>query len=505
MTPHAYQNQSNDGVSILEETLRKVISELPPLPSTIGYYDDFDSTTRYISDFEEILVAKVHRNGSKENLYFESSCYEYRIFLKSFLVFLLSKNLTIVSVIQIYSSVEALIDVDLTEVLTVAPANIKQTWLALRTKEFPSATYNGIKWILKFKCHYLIDDWSKATEILISSLPCPAVDKYSSLRNENTFLSEKEEAQIIHYLDQVSNDIQSSEIKDRSFANECALLFSFHFGLRPIQIANIKIKDVKLFEILDSTTPPVHLTIQMAKQKTKSRAISFVRKLKQEWSCIVAAHYRYMVGLDRLASERFLEVKSASEMSLVISTTATNIVKRKISATNMRHSAAQRLVNSGASQDEVATFLSHTDIDTCLSYFNDSPSQAKALNDALMISATYSTVKRIAESKYISEKELRELKSEMQIGGMPHGIPITGIGACTVGQPNCKYNPISACYGCDNFMPLNDKVMHENVLKDFRSVVTFFHKSDKSYKKSAAFSQLRRTLSDIKDVISDLN
>lgn len=489
----------------LKEILTVVLSKLPSLPNAVSYFDDFDKITRHISDFESASSIKIFRNGSPSYIQFESSCYEYKIFLKQFFTFLLQNNLNIGSINQLCSSLSSLTQADICKILTTPPPNIKKWWLILLARDLPQPTYVGTKWLLKLKCHYFINSWSKESESLVSSLPLLGKDKYASLRNEDTFLAIDEEAKIIQYLDQISNQIQDGKLRHRSLSYECALLCSFHFGLRPVQIANIRLDDVKVYDVLDTIAPPIHLTIQMAKQKTKSKAIQFVRKLKQEWSYIFAEQHKYILSLGGVKSDRFLGVDSAKEMSLVISDIATKLVGRKITARNMRHSAAQRLVNSGASQDEVATFLSHTDIDTCLAYFNDSPSQAKALNDALMISETYSKVKTIADSRYISETELRALKGELQIGGMPNGIPITGIGACNIGQPNCKFNPISACYGCNNFMPLNDKTIHQRVLKDFRSIVTFFHKSDKNHKKNAAFSQLKRTLSEIKDVIRDLS
>jgi hypothetical protein len=83
-------------------------------------------------------------------------------------------------------------------------------------------------------------------------------------------------------------------------------------------------------------------------------------------------------------------------------------------------------------------------------------------------------------------------------------MPISGIGGCTSGQPACPYNPITSCYGCRKFMPVQDKAVHERVLGDFRSVVTLFQQSSRGDANSPAYLQLQRTINDVKVVIEEL-
>ncbi|MGH7471433.1 MAG: site-specific integrase, partial [Longimicrobiales bacterium] len=141
---------------------------------------------------------------------------------------------------------------------------------------------------------------------------------------------------------------------------------------------------------------------------------------------------------------------------------------------------------------------------TGLVYFAASASHAERVNRALGASEIYRRVAKIAHDRFISPEELTQLKGEQQIAGVPHGIPIAGIGGCTSGQPACPYNPVTSCYGCRKFMPLHDKTMHESVLAAMREVVSLFEQSSRGDARSPAYLQLQRTIAEIRAVIDEL-
>lgn len=97
-----------------------------------------------------------------------------------------------------------------------------------------------------------------------------------------------------------------------------------------------------------------------------------------------------------------------------------------------------------------------------------------------------------------------KLKGEEQIAGVPHGIPIVGIGACKTGQPSCPFNPVTACYGCPRFLPVADMSIHAEALRGFREIVSFFHTSSRGEEASPAYLQLKRTISEVQTVMTDL-
>jgi len=161
-------------------------------------------------------------------------------------------------------------------------------------------------------------------------------------------------------------------------------------------------------------------------------------------------------------------------------------------------------VDSGASHEELAAAMGHSELRTGLVYFRASANQAELVNKALGISETYRTVARIATERFIDESELAKLRGDQQVGGVPHGIPISGIGGCESGQPSCPFNPVTACYGCPKFMPVRDLALHEQVLKDFRSIVLFYKDVGHGEVASPAYLQLQRTISEVQGVIREL-
>jgi hypothetical protein len=161
------------------------------------------------------------------------------------------------------------------------------------------------------------------------------------------------------------------------------------------------------------------------------------------------------------------------------------------------------LVDAGASEEELAAFMGHTDLNTGLVYFNSSRSQAERINQALGISSTYQNVMKVAHSQFISADELAGLKGDQQIAGVPHGIPIAGIGGCELGQPSCPNNPVISCYGCSRFMPIASARIHVQVLEDLREVMKFFYVSSHAERGSPAL-QLEGTIAKVQAVIDEL-
>lgn len=175
-----------------------------------------------------------------------------------------------------------------------------------------------------------------------------------------------------------------------------------------------------------------------------------------------------------------------------------------LSAKTFRHSAAQRMVDAGASHEELAAFLGHADLTSGLFYFQAAIAHGELINRALGLSPIYSELARVAHDRFISEEELARLKEDDQVAGVPHGLPISGIGGCSSGQPACPYNPVMSCYGCRRFMPLSDPGLHRAVLADLRSVVSLFNDSSRSEQESPAYLQLQRTISNVQSIIGEL-
>jgi hypothetical protein len=65
-------NNKNDDLNILVEnqklTLEQVVGEMPDLPMTLPYYDDFSDKRRLIKHFDSCQAASFSLDGKKHNL-----------------------------------------------------------------------------------------------------------------------------------------------------------------------------------------------------------------------------------------------------------------------------------------------------------------------------------------------------------------------------------------------------------------------------------------------------
>ena len=162
------------------------------------------------------------------------------------------------------------------------------------------------------------------------------------------------------------------------------------------------------------------------------------------------------------------------------------------------------MADLGMSQLELAEFMGHSDIDTCLVYFENSAIQGQVVNRALGLSPIYNKIQNIANQGFIKKEGLNDLPNDHQVGGAAHGIPLAGIGGCTIGQSLCELSPAISCYTCPKFMPLHDQKTHENVARDLREVILQFETSGRAVQSNPAFTQLTRTMTNVSAIIDAL-
>jgi integrase len=374
----------------------------------------------------------------------------------------------------------------------------------------PLPAYILVKALLRLLCRHRLQGWSDTYDTYIATtLPLPARDAYAGVRSGNAYLSADEEAAIVRHLDEKVAALASSSATAPSCEDLCdagMLLCAYQFGMRPIQIAMLGMRNVRIWQDVPGEPPTVHLTFHVAKQRSDSKRKPLTRRVKREWVPIFIAFNARRQAEGHAGARRFFAVQSNYETGARIAALVRKLIDSEDlgTATDLRHTAAQRLVDAGASHEELAEFMGHSNVQTGLVYYETSATHAERVNRALGASDIYRRVAKIAHDRFISPEELTRLKGEQQIAGVPHGIPIAGIGGCTSGQPACPYNPITSCYGCRKFMPLHDRAMHERVLAAMREVVVFFDQSSRGDTRSPAYLQLQRTIAEIQTVIEEL-
>jgi integrase len=387
---------------------------------------------------------------------------------------------------------------------TSKPQDVRSFWKLLDPENTSYAACVALKSLLTFQCRFRVGKWTPESHDIVSQLPLPKRDKYRSVRVGDVFLTAAEEAELVRHIDSVCERVRLEPATMPRDVLEATgmLVCSYQFGLRAKQIAMLEMRGIRIWRDDLGESPAVHLTFTMIKQRSAKKVFPMVRRVKREWAPIFVnlfndAKVKGLSGADRVFQRTPVEVWQA------VADLTEAVAERRRTTRELRHSAAQRLVDAGASEEELAAFMGHSDLDTGLIYFRSSSSQGERVNKALGISGIYRQVARIAHARFISAEELLDLKGEQQVAGVPHGIPIAGIGGCTSGQPSCSYNPVLSCYGCSKFMPLADAGIHKRVMEDLRAVVKLFYTSSRAQRGSPAF-QLEETIAKVQAVITEL-
>lgn len=480
--------------------LARGLESLPPLPRIIQYEDDYHEKIRTIDVEKSLSEMKIWSAGRVENLNFQLFDHRIQGLMRSFLLNTIIDSAP-GSVHYYYRNLRK-VPSETIELLAASTLRVVQLkWTAL-VDQLNAEGQNSLKKLLQFLCDSNFLQWRPHFKDSISNLPTPTRDPYATVRAGDCFLSISEEASIVKWIDRMS---KASENMSRFSLEMTALVIcSYQFGMRPVQLGTLRKRDCSIRWSSEDGSPIVHLTFRLAKQRNLiASRLPLVRKVKREWAPI-------FVGLmnelrDESSTKFIFGFNNRADLSYMLNAQLSEILPdSNRMAYDLRHSLAQRMVDAGASHEELASALGHTHLKTGLVYFRASANQAELVNKALGLSETYLAVAKIASDRFISTEALSRLKGEQQVAGVPHGIPIAGIGGCETGQSSCPYNPITACYGCPKFMPVKDIALHEQVLKDFRGVVNLYKRSGAGDQESPAYLQLRRTIADVQGVINQM-
>lgn len=283
--------------------------------------------------------------------------------------------------------------------------------------------------------------------------------------------------------------------------NACILIIVYQHAFRPGQLARIKTADVRVFN-----AGAVHFSTVLTKKHRESERRRVTRRVKREWSPLFIEYSRRRsLGMNfgnDVPKDSYFGL-SPDEVSQCVKGAMERLTDEEWTATDLRHTAAQRQVDGGASHISVSEFLGHSNLRTANVYIETSPSQAQRINEALGISI-YAEVMKVARTKTIDKAALLRLPPDKQIGGVPHGIPIAGIGGCSMGQSLCIKNPVLSCYTCRKFMPVRDAAIHRHVAEELRPVVLEFANACRSNTESPAYTQLRRMLTAVETVAAGI-
>lgn len=469
----------------------RISAALPNLPAIIKYFDE---------DIEEHVVIRELENARSVQIcgntlrFDEFSPSVWRLF-KHAVYYFLRENAprTAVTYFQGYIRVERDNPNLLAALSGMSPSSARNVWVALLRPQFTSYDHGAnARSFLRFCAKAAIGEWNDSFGAFVSELPVPSLDKYKGVEDDSAFIPILDQKKIVDALDQVSRTIKMGEtLTFDQLRAYTALLISYSYGTRPTQLARMKVDDVTL-----TNHGQIRVRYPWIKQNDQGRALWKIQKIKADWApivenCVRARHTFPLEGRGRL---KFFFLDDAAQIGLSIRQLIERVCGTPYGATMLRHTVAQRMADAGYGLEQIADALCQSDYRTPQVYIQNSASEAHMVNAALGLSPVYQAVIEVAKTGRINKADLMRLPPDNQIGGIPHGIPIAGIGACTRGQSLCAWNPVTSCYTCPEYIAVDDPAVHRDVAESLRPVVMDFREFGRGDTANPAFTQLRRTI-----------
>ncbi|WP_372416402.1 site-specific integrase [Rhizobium mongolense] len=479
-------------------------ASLPPLPAIVRYFDDFHNETRSIRDIASSRRIIVQIDGTERPIDFDAFG-PLEVVMRHVVVdwFQRLDPTTVAIMVADFERFISRRGIEPIAYLFVSsPYDGRSFWSTNVLSNIEAKESHALRAALHSFCRLNIGQWSPPAASIIRGLTSPKVDKYRVVRAGDCFVPIDQQAMIVNHIENVGAKLASdpASVDNEELHDVCMLVVSFQYAFRPGQIARIELADVRCF-----STDAVHIAVSIIKQQDNSQRIRVNRKIKREWGPLfnelVKRREQGVIKPKEGVPPRLLFGLTPAGVSRAIMSLTDELTGEPWTPTDLRHTAAQRLADDGTSRAVLSEFMGHTSDRVIDVYIDKSPAQAKRINDALAISPIYKHVAKIAKTKTIDKAMLLGLPPEKQIGGVPHGVPIAGIGGCNLGQGLCTKNPVLSCYTCTDFMPLGEAEIHEEALEGLRPVVVEFAAASRNNQLSPAYSQLKATFDAIRRVI----
>lgn len=472
--------------------------QLPPLPSIVRYYDDFDRVDRRLGSLDEDLW-RIHLNGRTVRWNFGRFPDRVRAVVKRVLAETLVGNATTTAAnfwARFGSMPSNLLSQGVSNALRLTPIEFRSWWTLEALNQLDREQSVAFRHLLHWLCRWEVGQWGSADAALVRALPGHAYRKYSGVRDRSSILPYEARSKIVSYLDELSGLAALGQCSPIAARDGAIIAVAYQHGLRSRQIAMLDVSDVR---ILDAHT--VHIRPTVMKQRSQKVGNRINRRMQAEWTPLFLC---WADVLECKSNGKFFRMVPI-EIAGIVGDLSERVTGSRYATGMFRHTGAQRLADSGASREEVSAYLSHTDTTAADHYIESSPAQNMLVNAALGESPTYQSIAAAMRGDLITIADLLGRPADQQIGGIPHGIPVSGIGACAVGQSLCTRNPVLSCYTCHKFLPVSDSSIHQQVLTDLRHVVRSFDQPSRIDRVSPAMMQLRVTLEAVGSVLSEID
>jgi integrase len=345
------------------------------------------------------------------------------------------------------------------EAFTRSPLQWAHYWDLHLRRSLTESDAHFVKSLLDFFRVFRFGTWRRCHAELVRSLTFPWSPEAAAALVGATVLTPDEEMKIIAALDKIGDAVSADlDVDETTLIEHCLLCLSYTQGLRPVQMARLPHEDI-LIRMDEDGKVIVQFIAHRAKKRRGVDRRPFMRSIPDRWAPPFVALRRRVLGRVALEGRRPTRSDKAIPRTLpqigtFLADVLTRVVGRRRTATDLRHNAAARLADAGASIEDLMHFLGHSSRGTAQVYFEASAAHARITNRAVSGSAVLSAIGRTARTATIRRVRLSDAPPDRQVGGA------SGIGVCWCGILNCRFVPEVDCYQCVNFTPVDDVGVH---------------------------------------------
>ncbi len=347
------------------------------------------------------------------------------------------------------------------------------------------------KSLLKLACRASVGAWRPSHLQFVRALDTKA---RATLLAQRGKLKRRERMLDVRTQAKVADTLHEAVHFDALHADEleglAALALMFQHGVRPVQVLSLKREHVKF--LVDASGSRACIVSFHAAKQIAGGEFEMPRQVKPEWAALLERCVAQAVTAQRR------RLFAATDVEALWSDVRAGCrrfgFKVGFTANALRHTSAQALADAGHDRESIRRFLGHTNDKSARVYFENSLRQGERINEALGISKLYGDVLALAERRFVSVEQLTAAAEEQQIGAVVGARMVAGVGLCSSGQSNCRFNPVTSCYGCSRFMPSLDRSAHEEAVAGMREQVLQYIDAEKGAA-SPAYRQLTAALS----------
>lgn len=317
--------------------------QLPPLPSIVRYYDDFDRVDRRLGSLDEDLW-RIHLNGRTVRWNFGRFPDRVRAVVKRVLAETLVGNATTTAAnfwARFGSMPSNVLFQGVSNALRLTPIEFRFWWTLEALNHLDREQSVAFRHLLHWLCRWEVGQWRSADAALVRALPGHAYRKYSGVRDRSSILPYEARSKIVSYLDELSGLAALRQCSPIAARDGAILAVAYQHGLRSRQIAMLDVSDVR---ILDAHT--VHIRPTIMKQRSQKVGNRINRRMQAEWTPLFLC---WAEVLECTSNGKFFRMVPI-EIAKIVGDLSERVTGSCYATGMFRHTGAQRLAYSRASR-----------------------------------------------------------------------------------------------------------------------------------------------------------